>query len=196
MSDVAVVRTGVANLASVLAALGRIGAVPYLVDTADDIAAAERVVLPGVGAYAAAMATLRDRELVEPLRAHIEAGRPMLAICLGFQLLAEQSDEGGEVAGLGVIPGRLHRFGSAVRVPQLGWNRVEWHDSADVPGFAYFANSYRLLEAPPGWDAATADHGGSFVAAIVRPGQLGCQFHPELSGEWGEALLRRWWATC
>lgn len=196
MSDVAVVRTGSANLASVFAALERIGGRPRLVDRAAEIASASRLVLPGVGAFAAAMATLGRLGLIEPLRDHVRTGRPLLAICLGFQLLAEASDEGGDTAGLGMIPGRVQRFGPHVRVPQFGWNRVEWADDTAASGHAYFANSYRLVEPPAGWSLATADHGGRFVAAIARPQQLACQFHPELSGAWGEALLRRWWDAC
>lgn len=195
MTDVAVVRTGSANLASVFVSLERIGGSPRLVDRPDEVAAARRLVLPGVGAFAAAMATLDRQGLAVPIREYITAGRPVLAICLGFQLLAEASDEGGDVAGLGVIGGRVRRFGESVRVPQFGWNQVEWSDRQDA-GYAYFANSYRLVEAPDGWSCATADHGGRFIAAIARPRQLGCQFHPELSGAWGESLLREWWAQC
>ena len=196
MSDVVVVRTGSANLASVVAALERIGGAPRVVDGPAEVAAAPRLVLPGVGGFAAAMGTLERRGLVTSLREYITAGRPLLAICLGFQLLADSSDEGGDVVGLGVVPGRARRFDSDVRVPQFGWNRVEWDGDPGASGYAYFANSYRLVDPPAGWTAATADHGGRFVAAIAREQQLGCQFHPELSGQWGEALLRRWWDRC
>lgn len=196
MSDVAVVRTGSANLASVFAALERIGMAPCLVDRPDEVTDAARLVLPGVGAFGAAMAAIECQGLVAPLRAYITAGRPLLAICLGFQLLAEASDEGGDVTGLGVIPGRVRRFANEVRVPQFGWNRVEWSGDGGPAGYAYFANSYRLVEPPTGWSIATADHGGRFVAAIARPKQLACQFHPELSGSWGETLLREWRDQC
>lgn len=196
MNDVAVIRTGSANLASVVAALERIGAAPRLVDRPDDLATAERLVLPGVGSFAAAMATLERTGLVGPLGEHARSGRPLLAICLGFQLLAEASDEGGDVPGLGVLPGRVRRFPATVRVPQYGWNRVEWTAGVLPAGHAYFANSYRLVEPPAGWQVATAVHGSPFVAAVARPRQLACQFHPELSGAWGEALLRNWWASC
>ncbi|MCP4246745.1 MAG: imidazole glycerol phosphate synthase subunit HisH, partial [bacterium] len=90
--------------------------------------------------------------------------------------------------------GRVTRFGAGVRVPQLGWNRVEPTPGCVLsqPGYAYFANSYRLVECPTGWRAAYADHGGRFVAALERGPLLACQFHPELSGSWGIALLGRW----
>ena len=141
MTDVAVVRTGSANLASVFVALERLGGVPRLVDRPDEVVAADRLVLPGVGAFASAMGVLERADLVEPVRAYAAAGRPLLAICLGFQLLAESSEEGGEVRGLGVIPGRVTRFASDVRVPQFGWNRVEWDGSGNPARQAYFDNS-------------------------------------------------------
>lgn len=197
MSRVAVVRTGVANLASVLAGLGRVGAAPALVSDPDAVRTADRVLLPGVGAFGAAMAELHRLELVEALRARIAAGRPTLTICLGLQLLARASEETPGVDGLGVIDASVTRFGGPVRVPQMGWNVVTPTPGARwvTPGFAYFANTFKLDAVPPGWEGATADHGGRFVAAIERGDVLACQFHPELSGPWGAELLRRW-VTC
>jgi imidazole glycerol phosphate synthase glutamine amidotransferase subunit len=196
VNPVAIVRTGSANLASVCAAMERLGAVPRLIDRGDQVRAAERVVLPGVGAFGAAMRVLDAAGMIEPLRDHARQGKPLLAICLGFQLLAEGSEESPDVAGLGIVPGRVARFACGVRVPQFGWNRVAWEQDAQPHGYAYFANSYRLDAVPPGWTGAMAEHGERFVAAIARPGQLACQFHPELSGAWGEALLRTWWDQC
>jgi glutamine amidotransferase len=192
--EVVVVRTGSANLASVVAAFTRLGAIVRLSDEAGEIDTARRVVLPGVGAFAAAMDQLRGRELVRPLLSRVEQGRPILSICLGMQLLAQTSEESPGVAGVGAISGHVRRFGGGVRVPQLGWNTVEVQPGCRVlqSGFAYFANSYCLDEIPEGWSGATADHGGSFVAGIERGCVLACQFHPELSGDWGLALLRRW----
>ncbi len=177
-----------------MAALARVGAAPRLTDHPADVMTAERVVLPGVGAFAAAMSHLRANGLAKPLAERAEGGRPLLAICLGMQLLAEASDESPGVSGLGVFPGRARRFGSGVRVPQLGWNPIEPEGGCQylLPGHVYFANSYCLDEIPDGWRGATADHGGPFVAALERGRILACQFHPELSGEWGLALLRRW----
>jgi imidazole glycerol phosphate synthase glutamine amidotransferase subunit len=193
---VAVVRTGVANLASVLAGLRRAGAGAVAVDDARDIADARRVVLPGVGSFAVAITQLRTLELVEPLTRRIHEGRPTLAICLGMQLLGSGSDEAPAEKGLGIWPQRAERFDAPVRVPQLGWNVVTPDPECDLVqcGYAYFANSYRFVEAPVGWNRACSDHGGRFVAALERGGVLACQFHPELSGTWGTALLRRWLA--
>ena len=152
------------------------------------------MVLPGVGAFAAGMARLRQLRLVEALRARLAAGRPTLAICLGLQLLCEASEESPSVEGLGVLAARITRFEGDVRVPQLGWNQVVPNAACQLleEGHAYFANSYRLVDAPDGWRAARTDHGGPFVAALERDALLACQFHPELSGAWGAALLSRW----
>lgn len=195
---VAVVRTGVANLASVLSGLRRAGACAVAVDAARDIADARRVVLPGVGSYAVAMMRLRTLKLVEPLTRRIREGRPTLAICLGMQMFGSGSDEAPAEKGLGMWPQRAERFDAPVRVPQLGWNVVTPDPECELvhPGYAYFANSYRFVEAPVGWNLAWSDHGGRFVAALERGGVLACQFHPELSGDWGTALLRRWLAHC
>ncbi len=194
---VVVVRTGTANLASVLAGLRRAGAVPEVSDARAAIVAADRLVLPGVGAFGAAMERLIACELVDVLADRVRAGRPTLAVCLGLQLLGTGSAESPGVAGLGVLAAGATRFGAGVRVPQLGWNRVTPEPGCRLltEGYAYFANSYRLTAAPPGWSAAWAEYDGRFVAALERGPVLACQFHPELSGAWGLALLRRWLAA-
>jgi len=188
------IRTGVANLASVLAGLRRAGADAVLSDDPERIAVADRVVLPGVGSFGAAMAQLRLRGVAEALAGRIREERPTLAICLGLQLLGAESDESPGVGGLALFAARATRLGPAVRVPQLGWNRVQPDGECRQvqAGYAYFANSYRLTSCPAGWHAAWAEHGGRFVAALERGPVLACQFHPELSGDWGCALLRRW----
>jgi imidazole glycerol phosphate synthase glutamine amidotransferase subunit len=195
--DVVVVGTSVANIASVLAALRRAGARPAVSLDPVEVDRATHVVLPGVGAFGAAMDAITRAGLAEVIAGRASAGRPLLAICLGLQLLAEGSDESPGVRGLGVVPGIARRYGSAVRVPQLGWNRVQPVADARVinPGWAYFANSYRIESIPPGWSGATAEYGGPFVAALERRAVVACQFHPEVSGAWGAALIRRWLET-
>lgn len=197
-ASVAVVRTGSANLASVLAAVQRVGAIPQVVDDADAVRAAQCVVLPGVGHYGSAMQRLTQRGLGDAIATHVASGAPFLAICLGMQLLATGSEESVGTAGLGIMPGSATRFGNEVRVPQLGWNQVHIDTSGSLveDGWAYYANSYALRDAPAGWQAAWTTHGERFVAALSRGPQLACQFHPELSGRWGAALLERWWAAC
>lgn len=192
--DVRIVRTGRANIASVLAGFGRLGLTPLLVETAAEAEAAEYLVLPGVGAFGATMAHLRNLDLVEPLCARIAAGRPTLAVCLGLQLLCRESEESPGSDGLGIVPARITRFADPLRVPQLGWNLVTSEGVSPLlaSGHAYFANSYKLDAPPVGWSVATADYGGRFVAALARGPVLACQFHPELSGPWGLSWLRRW----
>ncbi|MBL8760307.1 MAG: imidazole glycerol phosphate synthase subunit HisF [Phycisphaerae bacterium] len=198
MSSVVVINTGVANTASMLAALRRLGASPTLSNDPRDIDAAPHVVLPGVGSFGAGMAALHQHALVEPLLARVRAGRPTLCVCLGLQLLAEASDESPGVRGLGFIPGVVTRFSSPaavrpLRVPQMGWNFVgPWQGRAGF--WAYFANSYRLCDLPPGAPVATADYAGPFVACFRDRGILACQFHPELSGSAGLELMRDWLA--
>ena len=192
--SVLVVPTGSANLASVRAAFAREGVETLLSRDADAIRDARAVVLPGVGHFAAAMGSLRSDGLDNALRDRMLAERPSLAICLGFQLLCTDSEEAPGVEGLGVIDGSIRRFKDDVRCPHLGWTKV----SADAgcrlleDGWGCFAHSYRLETVPDGWRGATAEHGGSFVAAVERGAVLACQLHPELSGTWGAALLRRW----
>ena len=193
-----VIDTGSANLASVLAALRRLGAVPQLVRDPDAVCRADRLVLPGVGAFGAVMARLGALGVEAALADRIDGGRPLLAICLGFQVLAAGSAESPGAAGLGTLSGVVRRFPAGVRVPQLGWNQVTPGHSADLvrAGHAYFANSYYLAEVDDSWNPSYADHGVRFVAAAQRGSQLLCQFHPELSGQWGAGLLERWWARC
>lgn len=188
------IETGLANTASVAAAFRRLGIGVQRGSDPTAVRDADFVVLPGVGSFAAGMAALESAGLVGALRERVQRGAPTLGICLGMQLLCDGSEEAPGVAGLGVVPGRLARFPDAVRVPQLGWNAVEAGRGTRllVGGAAYYANSYRLAEAPEGWAVAWSAHGGRFVAALERGRVLGCQLHPELSGAWGLDLLQRW----
>ncbi len=191
-----VVRTGTANLASVVAALSRRGVRPVLTAEAAEIESAKAVVLPGVGSFAAAMSALREHGLEDVLRDRILAGRPTLTICLGLQVLFEGSEESPGVRGLGVVPGEIGRFAEGVRIPQLGWNHVSAGEGCEMlgSGDAYYANSYRAVTLPPGFTGAWTTHGERFLAGMERGAVLACQFHPELSGAWGAGLLARWLA--
>ena len=204
---VAVAATGVANLASVLAALRRAGAAAEAVAAPRALAEAELALLPGVGAFGAAAAALRARGLDEAFLERWREGRPSLGICLGMQLFFEGSEESPGAAGLGILPGKARRFGPGLPLPQLGWNRLAAGPAGSreaallEPGWAYFANSYLIGEAPAGSIAYRASYGEDFVAALEagplsdgRPALLLCQCHPELSGAWGAALLSRWLA--
>jgi imidazole glycerol phosphate synthase glutamine amidotransferase subunit len=194
MTEVVILRTGTANLASVAAAFHRAGCRTRITESAADITAAEHLVLPGVGAFGAVAARINAMDAHEPLVERVDGGRPTLAICLGLQLLASASEESPGVDGLGVLEQTVTSLPPGVRRPQLGWNRVTADPSCALltDGDAYFANSYKLDRVPDGWRGAVCDHGGSMVAAIERGAVLACQFHPELSGAWGQALVERW----
>lgn len=188
------VPTGTANTASILAGFRRLGGDPAIAGSPDDVASADHVVLPGVGSFGAAMAEVDRVGMRDTLRERLLEGRPTLAVCVGMQLLAEVSEESDGARGLGHIGNPVGRFPDEVRVPQLGWNQVQ--AGADcrfvTDGWAYFANSYRIENLPPGWAGAVTDYGGEFVAAMERGEVLACQFHPELSGAWGSGILAAW----
>jgi imidazole glycerol phosphate synthase glutamine amidotransferase subunit len=194
MTGVTVVDTGVANLASLDAAFRRLGVAVRVTDQPETVRGADRLVLPGVGDFAAAATRLAAAGLDGAVREAVGRGVPLLAVCLGFQLLCEGSEEAPGVPGLGLIEGACCRLPSTVRVPHLGWNRVEPDPGASMvaSGDAAFANSYALPAAPRGWIAAWSTHGARFVAALEAGNILACQFHPELSGTFGAGVLTRW----
>jgi len=192
--EVVVVRTGSANIASVAAALTRLGTVPHVTEDPKVVLAAPVVVLPGVGAFGAAVTHLRNRGLDEVIRERVRCDRPLLAICLGMQLLCESSEEHPGVAGLGIVPAHVGRFGRDQRVPQMGWNRSLPAATCVLlrPDWMYFAHSFRIETIKGEWNVATTEYGGTFVSAFERGALLACQFHPELSGSGGLALIGRW----
>lgn len=194
MNTLTVIPTGTANLASVIAAFRRLGTDPVIARDVSVVATSDRVVVPGVGSFGAAMAEIDRLGMRGALRRRLTEGRPTLAICVGMQLLAAASEESAGSEGLGHVSGPVARFPDSVRVPQLGWNRVSAGPGCRIlrDGWAYFANSYRIEAVPEGWQAAVADHGGMFVAALERGNVLACQFHPELSGRWGRGILDAW----
>ena len=199
-AELVVVPTGTANTASVVAAFGRLGVRAQLDPTADAVREAERVVLPGVGAFGAAARRLAALGLRDALVERVTAGRPTLAICLGMQLFCETSEESTGVPGLGLVRCAAERFRTELSVPHLGWNTVEPvapAGSSTAPrileaGEAYFAHTYRLAGLPAGWAGATTTYARPFVSALERGAVLACQFHPEISGAWGGRLLARW----
>src|SRR5919201_3014334 len=153
VSDVVIVNSGVANLASIGGAFRRLGASVVISAEAAVVREARRIVLPGVGAFGAGMATLRDAGLDAALHESIARGTPILAVCLGMQLLGEASEEASGVSGLGIIPGIFRRLPASVRIPHLGWNAVtaEAGERYVTRGVAAFANSYALRTTPPEW---------------------------------------------
>ena len=194
MSDVTIVDSGVANLASVRAAFDRLGATVTVSSDANVVRNAARLVVPGVGAFGAGVESLRSKGLDVAIVGAIESRKPVLAICLGMQVLVEWSDESPGVRGLGVLPGTCRRLPDESRVPHLGWNIVTPDPSCRTVRKmeAAFANSFAMQAVPEGWSGAWTTHGVPFVSAIERDQVVACQFHPELSGTAGRQLLRRW----
>lgn len=195
---VAIIRTGVANLASVRAAFQRLQIDARIAETPAQVEPTDAVVLPGVGAFGAGIQALSDRGWIDVIRERFENDSPTLAICLGMQMLCEFSDEASDVQGISVFKGTVRKFPDEVRIPQFGWNQV-FSTTADWPGgYVYFANSYCLPNAETirenGWQILTANHGIEFVAAARKGKWLACQFHPELSGNYGLNLIRSWLA--
>lgn len=191
-----VIATGTANTASVLAAFTKLGAEPVLSSDPEVVAKASHVVLPGVGAFAAALQALRQKGLDRVIIDRVQQNRPLLGICLGLQLLCEGSAESPGVKGLGIIPEMITRLpgGESLRVPHMGWNDL----SADAEcrllssGVAYFANSFCLRSRPNGFFCAVTSYGLEFVSALERGNLLAMQCHPELSGDYGLKILQRW----
>ncbi len=195
---VALIDYGAGNLHSVENALKRVGADVALVSDGDALARAERIVLPGVGAFGACYKGLASLPgMIEALESRVlREGTPFLGICVGMQLLATRGLEHGETQGLGWIDGEVRALEPSehVKVPHMGWNDVVVADDASGlihPGEAYFLHSYAFDVADERQVAARTDHGGAVTAAVARDNILGVQFHPEKSQAYGLALLER-----
>lgn len=204
--QVTIVDYGSGNLLSVTRAFERCGAVAVLSHDGAEIENAERLVLPGVGAFAAGMSGLRERGLIEPIRRYAASGRPLLGICLGMQMLATVSAEFGEHEGLGLIPGRVVPVpavdvdGTAHKIPHIGWADLipaspgRWSgtifEGTREGTSAYLVHSFHFVPDDPAHLLANCFYGGHRITAAVQSGAaVGCQFHPEKSGEAGLALL-------
>jgi len=198
---VAVVDYGAGNLRSVAKALARSGVEAKVTSDPSDVRHADGVVLPGVGAFADAATSLAAKGLDEAVRESIESGRPYLGICLGLQLLFDESDEHGRTPGLGCLPGRVTRFpdrdaaGGRLRVPHIGWNEVSFAGRhpvlAGLPAADcfYFVHAYRAVPAREADVVGRADYGGEFAAAVARDNLFAVQFHPEKSQAAGKRFL-------
>ncbi len=209
-ATVALVDYGAGNIRSVAKALERSGLRVDVTDSPAAVRAADGVVLPGAGAFADAMATLRSGGLEEAVKQAVEAGRPYLGLCVGIQVLFEEGEEHGLTPGFGLFGGRVERFpdkdaeGARLRVPQIGWNEVRFQgehpmlEQLPERDYYYFVHSYRPVPTDSGVVAGVCDYGGKFAAAVANQSVFAVQFHPEKSQHAGKRLLdayRSWVET-
>jgi glutamine amidotransferase/cyclase len=196
MSGLVVIDFGAGNVASMVKALKRVGGAPTVVTGPQDVAAAERIVFPGVGHFGAAMRELRARSMDKAILDAIARSVPILAVCIGLQVLFEGSAEAPGERGLGVFAGACRRFAdSAGKVPQIGWNQVKPRSDAKLfrgiepSSSVYFIHSYYAVPGDPSIVAATAEYGVDYCCAVERGRLAATQFHPEKSGPVGLKVL-------
>jgi glutamine amidotransferase len=209
MPRVTIIDYGMGNLLCVARALEYCGTEVLVTSSPESIRHAERLILPGVGAFADGMAGLQERELIDPIREYAHTGRPFLGICLGMQMMLDSSLEFGTYTGLGLIPGAVEPIpatdldGCPHKIPHIGWNNLyysatatTWENTilADLsPASAvYFVHSYTAVPMQNECRLADCKYGGRIISAVIRSGSLyGCQFHPEKSGEIGLSILKK-----
>ena len=194
----AVIDYGAGNLRSVLHALNHLQAENVrVVRSAYELRGADKIILPGVGAFGAGMEKLNEQRIIQPIRDAIFAGTPYLGICLGMQFLFDASDEMGDHPGFGLLPGKVTRLVDSgdLKVPHMGWNRLDERRSSPLfrdvsaDGYAYIVHSYHCVPAAESDIAVTVDYGGPVVAAVQRDHIYGVQFHPEKSQQTGLQVL-------
>ena len=203
---IAVIDYGMGNLRSVQKALEHVGAKVIVTNDPKLIISADSVVLPGVGAFKDCMANLTQLKLVDPIRKFIDGGKPFLGICLGLQVLFEESEEYGPVAGLGILPGKVLKFTSAssetkggppIKIPHIGWNNIEvkknvpLFDKLGTESYFYFVHSYYVVPEDQSMVATVTNYGVEFVSGIQCRNIYAFQFHPEKSQTVGLSLLER-----
>jgi glutamine amidotransferase len=196
---IAIIDYGMANLRSVQKAFNEVGQPAEIVSQPEQIARADKLVLPGVGALKDAVATLREKHLAQPIISHIQKGKLFLGICLGLQMLFDVGYEDGEHQALGIVPGKCIRFDVdekfGLKVPHMGWNQLTRRRNTpilrDIPEGAsvYFVHSYHVVPTDDTVIATTTDYGRPFVSSIWRDNLLATQFHPEKSQKIGLAVL-------
>lgn len=196
---IAIIDYGMGNIHSVRKALESLGAQTAVVNTPKGILSAEKIVLPGVGAFADAMAELRKNNLESAIKEQIKNKKIFLGVCLGMQLLFETSQEAPKTTGLGIVEGEVVRFNrsNGLKVPHMGWNQLHKVTSAcpllrDIPdnSYVYFCHSYYPKPDTEKVIAATTDYGVNFASVIWRDNVYGAQFHPEKSQDVGMGILK------
>lgn len=201
---ICVIDYGMGNLRSVSKALEKVGGSVQVSSSPDDLKTAEKIVLPGVGAFGDGCRELKERGLFEPLRQTLLQEKPFLGICLGMQLLFEESEESPGVQGLRILSGRVVKFRNPnVKVPHMGWNemKIQKKDSAPFQGvgdgsFFYFVHSFYPVPQDPSLVLGTAEYGGEkFAAFVVKKAIWASQFHPEKSQDAGLQILKNFVAA-
>jgi imidazole glycerol-phosphate synthase subunit HisH len=198
---IAIIDYGIGNLGSASKAFRHVGAEAVLSGDPAVLRTADTLVLPGDGAFGAAMDELRQRNLLPVLHEAVEKGRTLLGICVGMQLLFEHSEEHGSHKGLGLLPGRVRRFKGDLPVPHMGWNRLRRRqphpllEGLEEGSHVYFVHSY-YCEAKPDVVVATSDYGVDFAAIVGRGNVIGVQFHPEKSQAVGLRMIDNFVRLC
>jgi len=197
--SIAIVDYGMANLRSVQKGFEEVEFHADIISTPDQIKNADKLVLPGVGAFQDAVATLRNKGLDGPILQHIKSGKPFLGICLGFQMLFDVGYEDGEHKGLGLFRGKCIRFDVdtklGLKVPHMGWNQLEFRSASPLLrdlkplSSVYFVHGYHVVPVDQSIIATTTDYGGPFVSSIWRDNVMATQFHPEKSQKVGLQML-------
>lgn len=196
---IAIIDYDAGNLRSVEKALLSIGKDAIVTRDSDEILSADKVILPGVGAFGDAMKKLGEYGLVDTIHEAVDSGKPFLGICLGLQLLFRRSDESDGVEGLSILPGEILRIPDApgIKIPHIGWNSLEVSEGARLfkglgeNPYVYFVHSYYLKADDDSIVAATAEYGGTLIHASVQKDNVyACQFHPEKSGSVGMQILK------
>ncbi|HJQ35434.1 MAG TPA: imidazole glycerol phosphate synthase subunit HisH [Pyrinomonadaceae bacterium] len=196
MSRVAIIDYGVGNLRSVEKAFQAGGVDAQVSSDEEVLRAADKLVLPGVGAFRACMEGLAEYGFDRSVREHVAAGKPLLGVCVGMQMLFEESEEFGVTPGLGFLHGRVRRFPEGLRVPQVGWNQVMWkrrHALAEGIGdktFFYFVHSFFCEAAEEEAAVGETEYGLTYPSVVARANVCGVQFHPEKSQAAGLRLLK------
>ncbi len=195
---IAIIDYGAGNLQSVRKALVHLGAGVRLARSPEELAGAQAAILPGVGAFGAAMTALEERGFPEAIRQFILSDKPFLGICLGLQLLFESSEESPGVKGLGILPGKILRIPQkpGLKIPHMGWNSLKLlrgetglFKGISLEPYVYFVHSYYLKAHDPSLVTASTEYGTQIHAAVQRGNLFACQFHPEKSGEAGLRML-------
>ncbi len=197
---ITIIDYGMGNLRSVQKAFEKFCSSVIVSSSAKDILKADKIILPGVGAFKAAMEELKKRDLIEPIKDSIEKDKPFLGICLGMQLLFSESEEGGKIRGLDVIEGKVKRFKekNGLKIPHMGWNRISLKfkssklkviDGVEDGSYMYFVHSYYAVPKDKNVILCETDYGGDFASGVHKDNVYGFQFHPEKSQSTGLKII-------